>query len=102
MTLPTNAHASASLIEDKLSKVQFINHADSHLAVRDQQTCRRCVLRPCVDVCPGAVYDYSNEEGLSVAYENCLECGSCKIVCEFDNIEWNYPPGGFGVDYQWG
>jgi len=54
-----------------------------------------------VTVCPAGGYSYREDEGLSVAYENCLECGSCKIVCEFDNIDWSYPPGGFGVVYRW-
>ena len=89
-------------VQEMLSRTRFATHPDSHLRVRDQETCRGCILRPCVGVCPAGVYSYCEDGGLSVAYENCLECGSCKIVCEFDNIEWNYPPGGFGVDYMWG
>jgi len=100
-TLVSEQRCSCSL-EEKLSTTKFMTHADSHLKVRDQETCRACILRPCVNVCPAGVYSYCEEAGLSVAYENCLECGSCKIVCEFDNIDWNYPPGGFGVDYMWG
>ena len=89
-------------VQDKLSATRFRKHPESHVTVRDQEVCRGCVLRPCVDICPGAVYSYSENPGLSVAHETCLECGSCKIVCEFENIDWNYPPGGFGVDYRCG
>ena len=42
------------------------------------------------------------EEALEVAYENCLECGDCQIVCPYDNIDWSYPRGGFGVAYKYG
>jgi len=97
-----NGRTSSCSVQEKLSTTRFVRHADSHLSVRLQETCGRCILRPCVDVCPAGVYSWCEDSGLSVAYENCLECGSCKIVCEFDNIEWNYPPGGFGVDYRWG
>ena len=93
---------SSRSLQEKLSTTRFITHPDSHLRVRDQETCRDCILRPCVTVCPAGGYSYREDEGLSVAYENCLECGSCKIVCEFDNIDWSYPLGGFGVVYRWG
>ncbi len=35
--------------------------------------------------------------------ENCLECGTCRVVCLYDNFEWEYPRGGFGgVAYKFG
>ncbi|WP_243678951.1 4Fe-4S dicluster domain-containing protein [Vulcanisaeta distributa] len=32
----------------------------------------------------------------------CLECGTCRVVCPENNIEWNYPKSGFGVQYRFG
>ncbi len=98
--LYTNQQSSDCRVRLKLSTTKFSPHTDSHLAVRDQQKCQGCALRPCVNVCPAGVYTYCEDRGLSMAHQNCLECGSCKIVCEFDNIDWNYPPAGFGVDYM--
>ena len=89
-------------VEEKLFTTKIVKYAESHLKVRDQDKCRRCVLRPCIHVCPAGTYSYDEDRGLSIAYENCLECGSCRVVCEFDNIDWSYPPGGFGVDFKWG
>ncbi|MFC1734936.1 ferredoxin family protein [Candidatus Hydrogenedentota bacterium] len=97
-----DGQASDSLLQAKLSTTKFIKNGGPHLAVRDQGTCHSCILRPCENVCPAGTYCYAEDEGLAVAHENCLECGSCKIVCEFDNIDWNYPPGGHGVDYHQG
>ncbi len=97
--VPGDAAVAARLVEEKLHTTHIASDSDSHLAVRDQGTCRACILRPCVNVCPAGVYDYSEAEELSVAHENCLECGSCRIVCEFENIDWSYPSGGFGVAY---
>ena len=37
------------------------------------------------------------------SYEGCVECGTCRIVCnEFDNVEWTYPRGGYGIQYRFG
>jgi len=93
---------TTSSVREKLSVTRFSHHPESHVAVRDQAVCRDCVLKLCVDICPGNVYRYTEDPGLTIAHETCLECGSCRIVCEFDNLEWDYPPGGFGVDYRCG
>jgi ferredoxin like protein len=34
--------------------------------------------------------------------EGCLECGTCKVVCDRDAVSWRYPRGGYGVRYRWG
>ena len=95
-------HVSLQPVEEKLRATKIAKHADSHLNVRDQDVCCRCILRPCTCVCPANVYNYDKGQGLTSSYENCLECGSCMIVCEFDNLDWDYPPGGFGVSFEWG
>ena len=37
-----------------------------------------------------------------IGYENCLECGTCRLACPYENISWKYPRGGFGVKYRYG
>ncbi len=75
----------------------------SHLKAKDMDVCRRCEDKPCVPRCCSEVYRWNDEEQrLEIAYENCLECGVCKIVCPYDNIDWSYPRGGFGVCYKYG
>jgi len=32
----------------------------------------------------------------------CTECASCYTVCDYDAIEFNFPPGGYGIVYQRG
>ena len=88
-------------LDDVLYKVKYKTDDDSHLAIRDQEVCRKCEDRPCIARCPAEVYEWENDEIL-VAYENCLECGVCKIVCPYDNIEWRYPRGGYGVVWKFG
>ncbi|MCX5998444.1 MAG: hypothetical protein NTU41_02335 [Chloroflexi bacterium] len=42
------------------------------------------------------------EGKVGFAYEGCLECGSCRIVCDKSAIEWSYPRGGFGISFEFG
>jgi ferredoxin like protein len=88
-------------LADKLYLLKYEVDEESHLVVKDQQACRDCELRPCINRCPAEVYSWEGDH-LQVAYENCVECGVCKIVCPYDNIEWRYPRGGFGVSFKFG
>ncbi len=89
-------------VEDKLYLDRFNVHEEPHIKILNQETCRReCMDQPCLSFCPANVYKL--EEGrISVAYEGCLECGSCRIGCPHLNIEWHFPTGGFGVRHKFG
>ena len=91
-------------LADRLFLVKYeIDEENCHLVITDQQVCRDCEERPCIPRCPAEVYRWEeSEEALEVAYENCLECGACRIVCPYENIDWSYPRGGFGVAYKYG
>jgi ferredoxin like protein len=39
---------------------------------------------------------------ISINYEGCLECGSCRIGCPHLNIEWRFPTGGYGIRHKFG
>ena len=87
---------------DKLYLLKYeIDEQNPHLKIRDQAKCAECEDKPCIYRCPAEVYSWEGGQ-IRVAYENCLECGVCKIVCPFDNIDWSYPRGGFGVFYKYG
>lgn len=88
-------------IEDKLFKVKFKAdaHEFCHLKIKDKQVCVKCESKPCVTFCPAAVYKWEGAE-ITVGFENCLECGSCRIACPYFNIDWKYPRGGFGVQFK--
>ena len=35
--------------------------------------------------------------------DGCLECGSCRIICnEHFNVDWEYPRGGHGILFKFG
>ena len=96
MAVDTRQHRARILdpaaIERKLSLNTYNVDADrAHIRIIDHQVCLSCVRQQCINCCP------------ATCYEGCVECGTCRIVCnEFDNIEWTYPRGGFGIQYRLG
>lgn len=80
-----------------------IDEAHSHIEV-DQERCRLCRLKPCLTVCPAAVYVLVENEVVA-RYENCLECGTCQVACDTGGeggITWSPPRGGFGILFRYG
>jgi len=88
-------------VEEKLLKTRFvIDPGRPHITV-DASLCLSCRDEPCVYVCPAQCYQKEREQ-LVFNWENCVECGSCRIVCPAGAITWDYPRGGFGVCYRFG
>lgn len=90
-------------IEDKLFLDRFQVDAKSHLKILDSRTCAKdCQGQPCLYFCPARVYTLGDNMEINVAYEGCLECGSCRIGCPHLNIEWRFPRGGYGIRHKFG
>jgi ferredoxin like protein len=90
-------------IEERLFAIRYKADDKSHLIIRDQEVCQKCTTKECNFFCPADVYLWHSDEGMtSVAYENCIECGTCRIGCPTQNIEWVYPKGGHGITYKFG
>lgn len=89
-------------VDDKLFTVKYKPSEKSHLHPTHED-CLRCKDKPCTKFCPAHVYDWDPEtERILVGYENCLECGACRIGCFYQSIEWEYPEGGCGVTFKCG
>lgn len=89
-------------LEANLATVKFEIDKEAHIRVR-KELCRDCSKRPCVPCCPAGNYEWDDGSGeLYFNYEGCLECGTCRLICPLEAIDWSYPRGGFGVRYLWG
>ncbi len=89
-------------IEDKLFLDRFKVNEESHLRIIDAEKCMKdCHEQSCLYLCPANVYRLEGDR-ISVNYEGCLECGSCRIGCPHLNIEWRFPVGGYGVSHKFG
>ncbi|WP_245631888.1 ferredoxin family protein [Alicyclobacillus ferrooxydans] len=90
-------------IEEKLYLIRYKADDQSHLTIRNQDVCLNCTSKECNFFCPADVYEWDAEGHVTtVAYENCIECGTCRLACPASNIEWVYPKGGHGITYRFG
>ena len=87
---------------DRLYTVKYDDPGDSHLDVKVSDVCEQCATWDCVKVCPADVWRESDDGVPHIAYENCLECSSCRYACEHGNVIWTYPETGSGVTYKHG
>lgn len=88
-------------VNEKLIKTRFVvDSGTPHITV-DTSVCADCLEGPCLVVCPGQCFE-KEQEKLTFSWENCIECGSCRLVCPKDAITWEYPRGGFGVCFRYG
>ena len=103
-TTDEDADVELPSMEDRLYTVKYTDSGESHLGVTDPSICAdRCTTDDCESVCPADVWEVDEEKGIpTIAYENCLECGSCRWSCSQENVEWEYPETGAGVSYKFG
>ena len=93
-----NAFGEPLSLYDKLFTVRRKLPAESHITL-DERLCSECLNRICTYVCPAEVYVWDDAaKKIDVRYENCLECGACRVACEA--IEWTNPAWGAGVVYK--
>ena len=92
-----------SNIEDKLYLNRYQPDNKSHLHVVNPDFCLKdCPTKICTFICPAKVYEWiEKEQKIAIAYEGCLECGTCRYACP-KNIDWENPRGGFGVQNKFG
>ena len=99
--------AGAMTVEAKLGLLEYKKSPEAHIhlakAGADSPCVTACHDKPCTTVCPAKVYEWEEHaKKILVAYENCIECGACRMLCPFENIVCDWPAGGFGVKYKYG
>ena len=102
MTTMANAPTSPK-VEDKLYTNRYVVDAGRpHIKVRPH-TKPTPALLALVNICPARCYALNDRGQVELMADGCLECGTCRAVCaKSDDIEWNYPRGGFGVLFKFG
>lgn len=84
-------------IEEKLYVTKLSPNTESHIKT-NHDICITCRGKECTKFCPTNVFAWSSiDDVLIIGYENCLECGACKIGCPYEAIEYAHPKAGFGV-----
>jgi ferredoxin like protein len=78
-------------------KIDSEKHIKANLEV-----CQKCKEKVCLVMCPAHVYTQDDDGNIELDLDGCLECGTCKIACVNGALDWNYPRGGYGVQYRFG
>ena len=90
-------------IDNKLYTLRYSTDTESHLKITDKEKCRLCTSKNCTYICPAKVYEWNpDSQEIIINFENCLECGACRIACEKKVIDWQYPKGTKGVTFKQG
>ena len=90
-------------IDDRLFLVTFKHAKESHLHILDKQVCVKCEGQWCTHMCPAQVYNWNEKKKeIIISWENCLETAACLTGCPFENITFDYPKGGKGVEFRYG
>jgi len=87
-------------IEEKLAVNKYDIDKDVHVRIRDD-ICKTCDKHYCLFVCPANCFKLT-EGHITFSFEGCLECGTCRISCDKEAIEWELPRPGFGICYIYG
>ena len=93
-----NEKMSQKIVDEKLALLKYKSDTNSHITV-DNEVCATCKTKDCLNVCPAKVYK-KDGDSIKIEYENCLECGACRIACQKNAIKWEYPSSGCGVIFK--
>lgn len=90
-------------IEEKLFQNRYrVDEGEPHVCI-DPQKASEADLKAMTHICPAGCYVENEQGAVEVIPDGCMECGTCRIVCqESGAIEWSYPRGGYGVLFKFG
>jgi len=92
-------------VEDKLFQNRYkVDHGRPHIQIKDAAICSNdCKSQACTYICPAACYKAEGNRMVTLITDGCLECGSCRVICnEHANVAWEYPRGGHGILFKFG
>ena len=101
---PAGGESSLSLeelsVEQRLNLNSFATDKESHITV-NHKLCKERDAQILLRICPAACFTMKAGE-LVFSRLGCLECGACRAATSPGAIEWNFPKGGFGIQYRYG
>lgn len=89
-------------IRKKLGTLTYETDAEenAHITVI-QEICAQCPHHLCIAGCPASCFKFI-ENKMVFRYEDCIECGTCYLMCDQGSVKWNFPQGSFGVKFELG
>lgn len=93
---------SNSNLNDKLSHNCYLapSQPPSIVLVSAPQ---RAQLTQLLFACPAGLYQQTTSSEIIFEPNGCLECGTCRILCDHEVMaSWRYPGAGHGVIFRFG
>ncbi|MEV0899174.1 4Fe-4S dicluster domain-containing protein [Actinoplanes sp. NPDC049802] len=88
-------------LPERLAVNRFVTDDESCHIVVDQEIARSTgTVQRLISCCPAGVYSVGADGSLEVEHAACLECGTCAAVAAPGALRWEYPRGGFGVQFR--
>jgi ferredoxin like protein len=93
----------AQRVEDKLFQNRYqVDQGRPHISVTPHEKPSAALLAM-TSVCPAGCYAKNDQGQVEIVADGCMECGTCRILCETTGeVQWNYPRGGYGVLFKFG
>lgn len=88
-------------LKAKLGLDVFKPVGDPHIRIRPGME-KDPRLKRAVSVCPAGLYSENEQGEIVLDIDGCLECGTCRLACGVEVLDWNYPEGGTGVQFRFG
>jgi len=90
-------------MEERLYQNRYlVDEGRPHIKIKPRDT-DSAALRSLTRICPAGCYNFNDEDRVEIASDGCMECGTCRVVCQATGeIEWSYPRGGYGVLFKFG
>lgn len=88
-------------LKAKLGLDVFKAGSDAHIKIRPGME-KDPRLKKAVLLCPAGLYSENEEGEVVLTIDGCLECGTCRLACGNEVLDWNYPDGGIGVQFRFG
>ncbi len=92
-------------IEDRLYLTQRKIDTHNHIKINQEEFKKAMKEKGgshLLKICPAQVYTLDESTGeCLVAFENCVECGTCQVACRKE-VKWTNPNPGFGVFWRFG
>ncbi len=84
-------------LEELLQRSVWDVDEERHIEILKQEGLRVNAL---ILLCPMGCYSIAGDK-LIMSYEGCVECGTCRVLSRSDQIRWEHPKSGRGIQYRY-
>jgi ferredoxin like protein len=98
-----SVEAQFQKVEEKLYQNRYmVDSGQPHIKIMPHSKPSKNLLAM-THLCPAGCYSEAETGQVEITVDGCLECGTCRVLCEAaGDITWDYPRGGYGILFKFG